>query len=88
MAWTYGDYETQTSDALRLSQLRLHIGEVNAQIHADYAAGGRSYNSAHLTTYLSSVLMPRLKELQSTADSGVDADSVRVSASFTRARPI
>ena len=88
MAWTYGDYEIKTTDVLRLAQLRLHIGEVNAQIHADYSAGGRSYNSAHLTDYLSSVLMPRLKELQASAGGGVDADSVRVTASFTRARPI
>lgn len=47
MAWSYADYETQTTDALRLSRLRLHIAEVEAAIDADLTAMGRGV--AHQT---------------------------------------
>lgn len=41
MAWSYADFETQTTDADRLTRLRLHIAEVEAAIDADLSAMGR-----------------------------------------------
>lgn len=52
MAWTYADWESQTSDASRLSRLRLHIAEVVQHVGPEVAGGGMSKGSSSLTSYL------------------------------------
>jgi hypothetical protein len=84
MAYTYHDYEEQTSDALRLTRLRRHISEVNAKVSANLASGGDSRQTDPLTRYLET-LHKRRGELEAKAGT-VDGDSPRVRAGFTRGR--
>ena len=84
MAWQYSDYESQSDDSLRLQRLNLFIGEITASIHADYSINGRSVNTAHLESLLSTVLYPRRAELERVA--GVVTEANR--ASFVRIRPL
>jgi hypothetical protein len=81
MAWTYADYETQTTDTDRLLRLRLHMAEVSDQITADITAGGgKSRSSASLTTYRA-MLAERLQELERRTGQG---GGVRVALSDRR----
>lgn len=52
MAWTYANYNSQGTTALRLTTLRLHMDEVGAQISAAVTADGKSRNTADLVAYL------------------------------------
>lgn len=61
--WTYADFEEQTTDALRLDRLRLHISEVRAAIGPDVAGDGISRASGSLTAYLKG-LEERRRELE------------------------
>lgn len=78
MAWTYHDYEEQTSDALRLARLRQHISEVSQKIQANYSAGGDARANDPLERYLHNTVHPRRRELERTV--------AAVSAGFTRGR--
>lgn len=78
MAWAYQDYESQSSDAMRLARLRQHIGEVNAQIQPNLGFGSERRDNQVLKEYLADVLEPRRRELERIAE------GVR----FTRARPL
>ncbi len=64
MAWAYADYESQASDADRLSRLRLHIDEVSAKISAAVSDGPASRSTDGLVNYLTTVLTPRRQELE------------------------
>lgn len=70
MAWSYQDYEAQTTDADRLTRLRLHIGEVQAAIRPNVEADGDAVSSEHLVRYLNDVLVPRRRELERIAGTG------------------
>lgn len=48
MAWTYADYESQATNTLRLTRLRLHIDEVEAAISADVSGAEFSRSAATL----------------------------------------
>lgn len=85
MAWTYSDYESQPTDAERLKRLRLHKAEVADQIAKDYSVAGRSVQTSHLVNYLSTIVDPRLKELE--AREGVSSTASR-NGTFVRARPV
>ena len=52
MAYTYHDWMTQTTDALRLTRLRQHIAEVSALVQPDVAAQGSSRSTGALQPYL------------------------------------
>lgn len=88
MGWTYSDYESQATPALRLTKLRLHINEVNAVMGKELTVGMRSERSESLQTHLEKTLYPRLRELEKDADSDRLAESSRVKAGFTRGRPL
>lgn len=45
MSWTYSDFEQQSTDALRLTRLRLHLAEVENAISANVASQGHSRSS-------------------------------------------
>lgn len=53
MAWTYSDYESQATPALKLARLELHIAEVSAGAGGAAVAGdGRSRDPRAITEYL------------------------------------
>lgn len=85
MAWQYSDYESQATDAERLVRIRLHKQEVIDQIHQDYSVPGRSINTAHLTSLISMVIDPRLKELEKRE--GITSTATTQGA-FVRMRPV
>lgn len=64
MAYTYGDYESQSTDALRLARLRLHIAEVTQKISAATSGDGMSRDPSSLVTYMEQ-LQTRRRELES-----------------------
>lgn len=70
MATVYHDYEEQATPALRLARLRLHISEINAQISAAVADGGKSRDPGPLNAHLDR-LYRRQTELQREAGEGV-----------------
>lgn len=51
--WTYNDWITLSTPALRESRLRLHIQEVSEQMTADVTKGNASRSTGGLGTYLS-----------------------------------
>lgn len=63
MAYTYADYESESTDALRLSRLRLHIAEVSADMGASISADGKSRNTQTLVDYLR-MLKDRREDLE------------------------
>ncbi len=63
MAWTYNDFESQTTDADRLSRLRLHLTEVRAEVFADIGSESKSRSNSVLVQYLQQ-LEDRRKELE------------------------
>lgn len=68
--------------------LRLHIGEVSDEIAARTAApGGRSYDPTPLSTYLETLLRI-MRDLESVVGDTVTENDPRVTATFTRGRPI
>jgi hypothetical protein len=85
MAWTYADYEAQSTDALRLERLRSHIGEVSAAMQPNVASGGNSVDRDTLQPYLRD-LQSRRAELEKSV--GPAADSARLKGSFVRMRPV
>lgn len=72
VAWTYHDYEEQTSDTARLTRLRLHIGEVSAAMTADVTADGKSRSAGNLRAYLAD-LQTRRRELERSSGTGASA---------------
>lgn len=52
MAWTYSDWRSQSTDSARLTRLRQHMDEVNAQIAAAVSDGGASRSTADLVSLL------------------------------------
>jgi hypothetical protein len=87
MAWQYSGYESQATDAERLAMLRLHIQEVNDQLHAGYRMGERSYDPDALQKHIERVLMPRLREFEQKVpnSSGMGSSTGRTTyASFGR----
>lgn len=75
MAWTYADYEEQSTDALRLARLRQHISEVSQAMGPSVSADGKSRDTGSLATYLG-MLRDRRKELE--AITGTYAPAVSV----------
>ncbi len=67
MAYTYSAYEEEASDSARLTMLRQHISEVQAEIGANLKIEGRSRDNAPFVDYLTNVLRPRFTELRSSA---------------------
>jgi len=87
MAWSYSDYEEQTTNATRLTALRRHISEVNVKVSANLSsAGGDGRQSDPLVNYLRD-LNTRRRELEKKVG-GVDSDDPRVTSGFTRGRVI
>ena len=62
MAWTYTDWASQATDALRLSTLRSHIAEVSGSVEtrADaVGSDGKSMTRPQLLQYLQLLLSER-----------------------------
>lgn len=74
MAWTYHDYESQTTDTDRLTRLRLHISEVSLAMTVDVSADGKSRSAGSLRTYLAD-LQTRRRELERSSGSGAGANT-------------
>ena len=55
MTWTYSNYMTLATPALRLARARLFHQELTDAITADVAGGGKSKMNSPLTTMLSMV---------------------------------
>lgn len=66
MAWTYSDWDQQTTPAARLSRLSLHIKEVTDKIAANVSADGKSRDSSSLNQLLTT-LNKRYDQLLSAA---------------------
>lgn len=64
MAWTYHDFEEQTTSATRLTRLRQHISEVNQKIQANLSSGADRRENDVLERYLTNVLSKRRAELE------------------------
>lgn len=77
MAWTYNDFESQSSDAARLSRLRLHLTEVRAEVFADIGSESKSRSNSVLVQYLAQ-LEDRRKELEQTAGTGNQSPAIAV----------
>jgi hypothetical protein len=75
MAWTYSDWITETTDALKLTALQNHIAEVSARIAEDMSSSPGSVSYGNLLGYL--------KHLQDQEQRIVQRSSA---ARFTRAR--
>lgn len=59
MAYTYHNWSSQTSDADKLSRLRLHIDEVSAQMGPNLSSGGHSRSTDSLNNYLDKLYKQR-----------------------------
>jgi hypothetical protein len=55
MAWTYSDYPSQTTDALRLARARQFLGELMGSVRADVSADGLSRSSGSLNELIRQV---------------------------------
>lgn len=55
MAWTYSDYPSQATDALRLARARLFKTEIINAITADVSADGKSRGNTPLNALLTAV---------------------------------
>jgi len=86
MAWSYSDYESQTSNTARLTRLRSHIDEVNAKVSLAMAAGSNSQDASSLVRYLNDVLHPRRQELEAKL-AEIESTDPRVTSAFTIGRP-
>ena len=86
MAWTYHDYEEQSTDTLRLARLRQHISEVSAQIQASVKSPAGERANEVLKDYRKQLDARRI-ELETTVGT-LSSDDVRVRAAFTRGRPL
>jgi heme oxygenase len=84
MAWTYADFESQASDALRLARLRLHMAEIHAAIDANVTAGTSGVSHDVLIAKLDRCT-GRLRELEARVGD-LTTDDRRVSSGFTRGR--
>lgn len=51
MAWTYADWPSQSTVALRLTRLRLHMAEVANKIGNEQSGDGYSKGSGSLSQY-------------------------------------
>lgn len=65
--WTYSDFESQSTNTLRLQYIRLHIAEVEDAITATVGADGKSRDAGVLEAKLAR-LTARRRELESMPD--------------------
>lgn len=86
MAWSYQDYESQSTNAARLTRLRLHIGEVSAYIGVDMSSAAGSVSHGGLTQYLQ-MLSKRRAELEQLTGA-YDSDSPAATGTMVRIRPV
>lgn len=77
MAWTYADWPSQTTPALRLTRLNLHITEVTQKIGNEIGGDGYSKGSGSLTTYLNG-LMARQAELEKRVERTASGGAIQV----------
>ena len=61
MAWNYATWNTQSTAALQLSNLELHISEVAQAISASVTADGKSVDTETLRSYLADLRMERTR---------------------------
>lgn len=87
MAWTYYDYESQSTTAEKRARLELHIAEVSAEVGPDLSIAGRSRTHSALVSYLQQ-LQARLKELEVDTTVGYTTASVKARSAFTYGRPV
>ena len=52
MAYTYNDWNQQSTNALQLTRLELHLSEVTAQMGPDVASDGKSRATGQLMEYI------------------------------------
>jgi hypothetical protein len=64
MAWTYADWPSQSTPALRLTRLRLHMAEVANEIGKERSGDGYSRGSGSVTQYYAG-LQSQLTRLES-----------------------
>ena len=86
MAWSYSDWESQSTDAARLTRLRQHLDEIHAVMDASMGGPVSSINFDTLNNYLK-YLSERRRELEAKVGE-VDSDSPKVTSGFTRARAL
>jgi len=80
--WSYSDFESQSTNTLRLQYLRLHIAEVEDAITATVGADGKSRDAAVLESKLNR-LTERRKELEQMPDTNGSTNGGR---SFVKIR--
>lgn len=85
MAWTYHDFEEQTTIAAKIARLEQHLTEVQAKILEDVSLDGSERSSRGLISYREG-LIERLEALQEQSGEVV-SDDARSSSSFTRGIP-
>jgi len=83
--WTYSDWDEQTTNALRLARLLLHIHEVS-----DYLAGFQSQGAANLSGSRFASINDYLRDLRKERDALRDATGEGLTsgnAPFVQVRP-
>ena len=85
MAWTYSNWESQSTYVLKKSVLEQHIAEVSAELGPNLTTAGRARDNQPLVDYLN-LLYGRLDKLN--ADVAIPDTSPRVRSMFIRGRPI
>jgi len=86
MAWTYSDWDSQSTPTARLTRLRLHLAEVGDCITAAMTSQAENYDPRTLGTYYEA--LQKEKQLLLPQVSEVAADDPRVTAGFVRGRPL
>lgn len=61
MAWTYANWPSQSTPALRLTRLNLHIEEVSQKVQQELGADGKSRGSSSVQNYLDTLFAERDK---------------------------
>lgn len=82
--WQYSDFESQTTNTLRLQHIRLHIAEVEDAITATVGADGKSRSADVLEAKLNR-LNTRRRELESMPDAN---GSINGGVSYVKIRSL
>ncbi|HRI52472.1 MAG TPA: hypothetical protein PLW65_20045 [Pseudomonadota bacterium] len=77
MAWTYSDWAQQTTPALRLARLNLHIEEVTDKIGNEISGDGYAKGSNALTTLLDK-LYARQSELEKRVERTANGGAIQI----------
>lgn len=77
MAWSYADWRSQATAALRLARLNLHMAEVAQKIGNERGGDGYSVGSGSLAAYLRQ-LEDRQAELEKRVERTANGGAIQV----------